>query len=85
MQTTQDLTRSLAAEVAAGRLRPGDQFPPVRALASEQGCATSTVARAYLRLRDAGVVGGNSAATASHRSRSRPVPGHCCATTNRCA
>ncbi|MDQ3104133.1 MAG: LysR substrate-binding domain-containing protein [Actinomycetota bacterium] len=58
MQTGAELGRLLAADVAAGRLSPGDRLQPIRTLAGERGCAAGTVARAYGRLRDAGVVAG---------------------------
>lgn len=58
MQTVDELALSLAADVAAGRLAPGDRLPSVRVLAGMRSCAAGTVARAYLRLRDAGVVRG---------------------------
>jgi DNA-binding transcriptional MocR family regulator len=37
----------LAADVAAGRLRPGDRLPPQRRFARQHGIATSTAARVY--------------------------------------
>ena len=44
------------AHVAAGRLRPGDRLPTIRALAGDLGVAAGTVARAYRELELAGVV-----------------------------
>jgi GntR family transcriptional regulator len=41
--------------VASGALRPGDAVPSVRDLAREQRINPNTVAKAYLRLVDAGV------------------------------
>jgi DNA-binding transcriptional regulator YhcF (GntR family) len=46
----------VAAQVAAGQLRPGDRLPPVRRLAGDLGLASGTVARAYRELEAAGVV-----------------------------
>ena len=37
----------LAADVAAGRLRPGDRLPPQRCFARENGIASSTASRVY--------------------------------------
>jgi DNA-binding transcriptional regulator YhcF (GntR family) len=37
----------LAADVAAGRLRPADRLPPQRRFARQHGIATSTAARVY--------------------------------------
>jgi DNA-binding transcriptional MocR family regulator len=37
----------LAADIAAGRLRPGDRLPPQRRFAREHGIAASTASRAY--------------------------------------
>ncbi|WP_214369005.1 PLP-dependent aminotransferase family protein [Pseudonocardia sp. H11422] len=38
---------TVAAEIAAGRLRPGDRLPPQRRFARRHGIATSTAARVY--------------------------------------
>jgi len=38
---------ALAADIAAGRLRPGDRLPPQRQFARRRGIANSTAARAY--------------------------------------
>lgn len=42
--------------VAAGRLRPGDQLPTIRALATELRVNYNTIARAYLDLDREGVI-----------------------------
>jgi GntR family transcriptional regulator len=42
--------------VAAGRLAPGEELPPIRALAEQLLINPNTVARAYLELQRAGVV-----------------------------
>lgn len=42
--------------VAAGRLTPGDELPPIRALAERLTVNPNTVARAYRELENAGVV-----------------------------
>src|SRR5438034_4183706 len=42
--------------VAAGRLGPGEELPPIRALAEQLVINPNTVARAYLELERAGLV-----------------------------
>ncbi len=46
----------VVAHVAAGRLRPGDRLPTIRALATDLGVAPGTVARAFRELETTGVV-----------------------------
>jgi GntR family transcriptional regulator len=43
-------------QVAAGRLMPGEEIPPIRVLAEQLVINPNTVARAYLELERAGVV-----------------------------
>ena len=43
-------------QVASGQLKPGDQLPTVRALASDLRVNFNTVARAYRLLDEAGVI-----------------------------
>jgi GntR family transcriptional regulator len=42
--------------IASGRLSPGEEIPPIRALAEKLTVNPNTVARAYLELERAGVV-----------------------------
>ena len=42
--------------IAAGRLQPGEELPPIRALAEQLTINPNTVARAYLELERAGIV-----------------------------
>jgi len=42
--------------VAAGRLAPGEELPPIRVLAAQLVINPNTVARAYLELEQAGIV-----------------------------
>lgn len=42
--------------VAAGRLSPGEEMPPIRVLAEKLVVNPNTVARAYLELEHAGIV-----------------------------
>lgn len=58
MQTAEALTRSLTADIVAGRLKPGDRLPAVRGLALRLACAPGTVARSYAALRAAHLVEG---------------------------
>ncbi len=48
--------RQIERQVASGRLRPGDQLPPVRKLAEQLLINPNTVARAYRDLETAGVL-----------------------------
>ncbi len=42
--------------IAAGRLEPGEEIPPIRVLAEQLVVNPNTVARAYLELERAGIV-----------------------------
>lgn len=42
--------------IAAGRLQPGEELPPIRVLAEQLTVNPNTVARAYLELEHAGMV-----------------------------
>lgn len=50
------ITRALEADIAAGRLEPGDRLPPQRTLASHLGVNIGTVSRAYAEARRRGLV-----------------------------
>jgi DNA-binding transcriptional regulator YhcF (GntR family) len=52
------LRDGLAAEIASGRLLPGDRVSTVRELAARLGLAPNTVARAYRELEAAGLLVG---------------------------
>lgn len=52
----EQVRRDVIAQVLSGELAPGDRLPAIRALATELGLATGTVARAYKELEEAGVV-----------------------------
>ncbi|MEW2360167.1 PLP-dependent aminotransferase family protein [Spirillospora sp. NPDC029432] len=49
---------AVAADIAAGRLRPGDRLPPQRAFARRHGIANSTAIRVYGELARRGLVVG---------------------------
>jgi GntR family transcriptional regulator len=51
------LERSLRAAIATGRLKVGEQLPTVRQLAVELSVNANTVARVYVDLERAGVIG----------------------------
>lgn len=47
MPDYRELADTLGADIAAGRLRPGDRLPPQREFADRRGIATSTASRVY--------------------------------------
>ncbi|WP_242909883.1 aminotransferase-like domain-containing protein [Actinomadura terrae] len=49
---------AVAADIKAGRLRPGERLPPQRAFARAQGIANSTASRVYQELARRGLVTG---------------------------
>lgn len=49
---------ALAADIVAGRLRPGEQLPPQRTFAYKRGIAPSTVSRVYAELAKRGLTTG---------------------------
>jgi GntR family transcriptional regulator len=50
------LVAELRRIIAAGKLKLGDELPPVRQLAADLGINQNTVARAYRELTDAGLL-----------------------------
>ena len=52
----QQIVRQIKRLVAAGRLAPGEELPPIRALAEQLVVNPNTVARAYRDLAAAGVL-----------------------------
>uniref|UniRef100_UPI001041A4BF GntR family transcriptional regulator n=1 Tax=Actinomadura roseirufa TaxID=2094049 RepID=UPI001041A4BF len=49
---------AIAADIAAGRLRPGERLPPQRAFARAKGIANSTASRVYRELARRGLTVG---------------------------
>lgn len=52
----EQIRRGVLAQVANGSRLAGDRLPAIRALATDLGVATGTVARAYRELEEAGIV-----------------------------
>jgi DNA-binding transcriptional MocR family regulator len=50
------IAEQIGTQIKQGDLQPGDLLPPVRQLAGELGVNPNTVASAYAKLRDAGLV-----------------------------
>ncbi|MFC9975538.1 PLP-dependent aminotransferase family protein [Spirillospora sp. NPDC127200] len=64
----------VAADIGAGRLRPGDRLPPQRRFARDRGIAVSTAARVYLELTRRGLVTGEVGRGTFVRA-AEPAPG----------
>ncbi|GAA4907320.1 PLP-dependent aminotransferase family protein [Streptomyces coeruleoprunus] len=58
MRDYQQVADTVAAEIAAGRLRPGDRLPPQRRFARQHGIAASTASRVYQELARRGLTVG---------------------------
>ncbi|MCF8479406.1 MAG: PLP-dependent aminotransferase family protein [Rhodospirillum sp.] len=58
MDDFRKIAARIAAEIDAGRLRPGDRLPPQRIFAHDQGIAASTAGRVYTELARRGLVTG---------------------------
>src|SRR5882672_1546955 len=56
MQDYRRVADAVAAEIARGRLRPGDRLPTQRAFARRHGIADSTASRVYGELTRRGLV-----------------------------
>ncbi len=52
----QQIVNQVRYLIAAGRLVPGEELPPIRVLAEQLTLNPNTVARAYLELEHAGIV-----------------------------
>jgi DNA-binding transcriptional MocR family regulator len=58
-RTAAAISEDVEARIGAGQLQPGEQLPPVRALATELGVSPGTVAAAYATLRRRGITVGD--------------------------
>ena len=58
-RTAADISDAVEREIRLGRLRAGDQLPPVRGLAADLGVSPGTVAAAYRTLRLRGMAVGD--------------------------
>lgn len=56
MPPYEQIRRGIIGGLASGHLLAGDRLPAIRALATDQGLAVNTVARAYRELEESGVV-----------------------------
>jgi DNA-binding transcriptional MocR family regulator len=75
MEDYHALAEALAAEIGAGRLRPGDRLPPQRRFARQRGIANSTAARVYRELIRRGLaVGETGRGTFIRAAAPRPEP-----------
>ncbi|AIJ26257.1 PLP-dependent aminotransferase family protein [Amycolatopsis methanolica] len=63
----------VAADVVAGRLRPGDRLPPQRRFAQQRGIAVSTAARVYGELVRRGIAVGETGRGTFIRAAPEPV------------
>jgi GntR family transcriptional regulator len=70
----EQITGALRQALAQGTLAPGDDLPPVRQLAGDLGVHWNTVARAYRRLADEGLVTVRRGRGAVARERQRAAP-----------
>lgn len=58
MNDFREIAEQIAADIAAGRLRPGDRLPPQRSFAFDRGIAPSTAGRVYAELIRRGIATG---------------------------
>ena len=73
------ISRSLRAAIASGRLKPGDQLPTVRELAVELKVNANTIGRVYSELERAGVFEtrrGVGTFVLADRAEARPASEH---------
>jgi DNA-binding transcriptional MocR family regulator len=68
MDDYRSIAQSIAEDISAGRLRPGDRLPPQRVFAYQRGIAASTAGRVYIELKKRGRVSGETG-LASNQSR----------------
>ncbi|MEU8341552.1 PLP-dependent aminotransferase family protein [Spirillospora sp. NPDC048832] len=73
MEDFRRVADEVAADIASGRLRPGDRLPPQRAFARRRGIAPSTAARVYRELGRRGLVVGEVGRGTFVRAAARPA------------
>ncbi|WP_433232399.1 PLP-dependent aminotransferase family protein [Actinomadura formosensis] len=73
MEDFRRVADQVAADIAAGRLRPGDRLPPQRAFARQRGIAASTASRVYRELAGRGLVVGEVGRGTFVRAAERPA------------
>lgn len=66
----EQIRQSIREAIALGKVLPGDELPSVRQLAADLGIHWNTVARAYRRLRDEGLLAIGKGRGAFVRNRS---------------
>lgn len=75
MEDYRGIADTVAADIAAGRLRPGDRLPPQRRFARDRRIANSTAARVYGELARRGLaVGETGRGTFIRAADARPEP-----------
>ncbi|MEU6643927.1 PLP-dependent aminotransferase family protein [Saccharomonospora sp. NPDC046836] len=73
MEDFRAIADQLSADIAAGRLRPGQRLPPQRRFARERRIAVSTAARVYTELGRRGLVSGEVGRGTFVRAAAPPV------------
>ncbi|WUI03407.1 PLP-dependent aminotransferase family protein [Spirillospora sp. NBC_00431] len=73
MEDYRRIADEVAADIASGRLRPGDRLPPQRAFARGRGLAASTANRVYRELARRGLVVGEVGRGTFVRAAERPA------------
>src|ERR1051325_4787727 len=68
------LTRSIRAAIASGRLKTGDRLPTVRQLAVDLKVNANTVAKVYAELEKAGILTTQRGVGTSVRDNPTPAP-----------
>ena len=70
----QQIVNQVRHLIAAGRLQPGEELPPIRVLAEQLTVNPNTVARAYLELEHAGIVTKRHGSGTYVSETRRPLP-----------
>ena len=70
----QQIVNQVRYLIAAGRLQPSEELPPIRVLAEQLTVNPNTVARAYLELEHAGIVTKRHGSGTYVSAARRPLP-----------